>query len=171
MPSLTPADQMGLHISTLKKAQLQTYVTTGGSGRHPFPLATYIRQTVSDRLTLAGSQLHVGDQLILGGSFRSSISRHYYAMYHAARAVVFAVEQGDDHEKHSELPRHLPQAMQNVAQHEAELTDARLLRNKADYDIYPANEADWEADARALASTSAQFVSSFENFALQNGHI
>jgi uncharacterized protein (UPF0332 family) len=169
VPTLTPADQVGLHISTLKKAQLLTYSNTGG--RYPFPVASIVRQTVSDRLVLAGVQLRVGDQLIMTQSFRSAISRHYYAMYHAARAVVFAVEQGDDHEKHSTLPRNLPQSMPNAAQCEADLTDARLLRNKADYDIYPTNEADWENDARALASISAQFVSSFENFALTNGYV
>lgn len=170
MPSLTPADQVVLHISTLKKVDVQAYLNNVG-GRHPFPITPLMRQVVSDRLKFAGEHLGTGDQLLAIQQFRSSISRHYYAMYHAARAVVFAVEQGDDHERHNLLPRHLPQNMTNVAQYEVALTDARLLRNKADYDIYPINPIDWEQDARALASTSAKFFSAFENYALTNGHV
>ncbi|MFI9010516.1 HEPN domain-containing protein [Actinosynnema sp. NPDC053489] len=171
MPALTPADQVALHISTLKKAGVQSYTAANPSGRHPFPLPLLMKQVVSDRLMLAGEQLGVGDHMLNNQQFRSSISRHYYAMYHAARAVVFAVEQGDDYERHNELPRHLPQGMPNVAKHEISLTEARLLRNQADYDPYPVSAADWETDARALAATAAQFVNDFESFAITNGYV
>jgi len=171
VPTLTPADQVGLHISTLKSVQVKGYSSGSAAGRHPFPLAVLIKQVVSDRLVLAGDRLRDGDRLILGMNYRSAISRHYYAMYHSARAVVFAEENGDDHEKHSVLPRHLPSSMSNVSQYENELTDARLLRNQADYDIYPIGDASWEVEARSLAVTAARFVNAFEHFALTNGYV
>ncbi|WP_280433060.1 HEPN domain-containing protein [Nocardia brasiliensis] len=170
MPTLTPADQVGLHISTLKSSQLLLY-SSNTAGRHPFPLAVLIRQVVSDRLVLAGDRLGDGDRLILAKNYRSAISRHYYAMYHAARAIVFAEEKGDDHEKHNVLPRHLPPSMSNVGQYENELTNARLLRNQADYDIYPSGDAAWEVEARSLAVIAAGFVNAFEHFALTNGYV
>ena len=108
---------------------------------------------------------------MLGNQFRASNGRHYYAMYHGARSVTYAVNTGDDYEKHSVLPRNLPVAMMNVSGRESELTDARLLRNQADYDPYPSIPADWEADARNLASTAASFLQACEDFALANGFI
>ncbi|MFF8100874.1 hypothetical protein ACF07S_14035 [Streptomyces sp. NPDC016640] len=92
-------------------------------------------------------------------------------MYHGARAIVFAENRGDDHERHNILPRNLPSAWVNAATRESELTDARLLRNQADYDAYPLNESDWEADARALAVTAANFLQDCEFFASTNGYI
>jgi hypothetical protein len=61
--------------------------------------------------------------------------------------------------------------MNGVVLREAELTDARLLRNQADYDCYPVGHASWEMDARALAATAAAFLVAFEDFALTNGHV
>ncbi|WP_133890666.1 hypothetical protein [Streptomyces sp. BK208] len=92
-------------------------------------------------------------------------------MYQAARAITFADTKGDDHERHNVLPRNLPGAIENSALRETELVDARLLRNQADYDIYPIKESDWEDDARALSVTAAQFLQICESFALTNGYI
>ncbi|WP_425319644.1 HEPN domain-containing protein [Actinoplanes philippinensis] len=107
-----------------------------------------MRSVVSDRLKLAGEHLQAGDSMVLAGHFRSAISRHYYAMYHSARAIVYAEEKGDDFERHSELPRHLPATLPDAPQWESRLTDARLLRNQADYDPYPSGAVEWEPDAR-----------------------
>lgn len=168
MPTVSQSDQLLLHISNAPAAQISLL---GKPGRYPFPLAPMMSQVVSDRLTLAGDHLRAGDHLVFGLQFRSSISRHYYAMYHAARAVTFAEAKGDDHQKHSVLPRHLPSGIANVSQLEVQLTDARLLRNEADYDPYPAKPPDWEVDARRLAVTAANFVQACEDFALMSGHI
>ncbi|WP_330467515.1 hypothetical protein [Micromonospora zamorensis] len=130
-----------------------------------------MRLVVSDRLKLAGEHLRAGDSLGLSNHFRSAISRHYYAMYHAARAIVFAEEKGDDHERHSVLPRHLPSTLSDARLWEVRLTDARLLRNQADYDPYPAGPKEWATDSRILAVTAAQFLAACENFALTNGHV
>ncbi|MEV0353123.1 hypothetical protein AB0H88_45840 [Nonomuraea sp. NPDC050680] len=169
MPAITPADQMLLHISTCKKAAIDAFPV--GGGRHPFPLAQLVQQVISDRLILAGEHLRAGDQLLFATQYRSAISRHYYAMYQAARAIVFAETRGDDYERHSILPRKLPPHMKDAAIRENELTDARLLRNQADYDIYPIGQSDWEDEARQLAVTSAEFVQACEDFASGNGHI
>lgn len=158
-----------LYITNCKAAQLSALST--GPHRYPFPVAQMVQQAASDRLTLAGEHLRAGDHSLLGSRFRSSISRHYYAMYHAARAVVFAVTAGDDHERHSVLPRKLPASMTNRARRENELTSARLLRNEADYDPYPASESEWERDARTLSVIAAHFVQECEEFALLNGLI
>ncbi|MFG2538719.1 HEPN domain-containing protein [Streptomyces sp. NPDC048511] len=130
-----------------------------------------MRQVVADRLLLAGEKLRAGDHLLIGGEHRSAISRHYYAMYQAARAIVFAETGGDDYERHNILPRNLPPSLEDSAKREAELTNARLLRNQADYDVYPLSDSDWETDARSLASTAANFVQICETFASTNGHI
>src|SRR6185312_15237611 len=84
------------------------------AGRYPMPIPDLIRQAASDRLTLAGDHLRRGDNALLNAEFRFAISRHYYAMYHAARAIVFAANRGDDYERHAELPRHLPNNMKQV---------------------------------------------------------
>lgn len=168
MPAVSPTEHMLLHVSNAPAAHI---VALGKPGKYPFPLAPMMKQAVSDRLTLAGAHLRAGDQFIFILQFRAAISRHYYAMYHSARAVTFADTKGDDHQRHSILPRHLPSTITNVAQLEVELTDARLLRNEADYDPYPIKPPDWELDARRLAVIAASFVLTCEDFALMNGHI
>ncbi|MFD9477378.1 hypothetical protein [Streptomyces nojiriensis] len=169
MPTVTLADQMLLHISTSKSATISA-LPTGGS-KYPFPTDQLLQQVVSDRLILAGGHLGAGDSLLFARQYRSAISRFYYAMYQAARAITFAETKGDDHERHNILPRKLPRNIDNPTMREAELTDARLLRNQADYDIYPIKESDWENDARALSATSANFVQMCESFALTKGYI
>ncbi|MFC4562708.1 HEPN domain-containing protein [Nocardiopsis mangrovi] len=130
-----------------------------------------LQQVVADRLLLAGEHLRSGDYLLRHLQYRSAISRHYYAMYHAARAIVFAENRGDDYERHNILARNLPSALPRSADRESELTDARLLRNQADYDAYPISEAQWEADSRTLAVTAARFLQECESFASMNGYI
>src|SRR4051794_28062986 len=39
---------------------------------------------------------------------RVGLARSYYSIYHAARAVVYFAERGDDYEAHQELPKHIP---------------------------------------------------------------
>ncbi|MEW2436720.1 hypothetical protein AB0952_21625 [Streptomyces caniferus] len=169
MPTVTLADQMLLHISTSKSAAISTL--SAGKSKYPFPTAQLLQQIVSDRLLLAGGHLRAGDALLFASQYRSAISRFYYAMYQAARAIAFAETKGDDHERHNVLPRKLPEGIDNPAVREAELVEARLLRNQADYDVYPINESDWEGEARALSATAATFVQTCESFALTNGHI
>ena len=92
-------------------------------------------------------------------------------MYHAARSIVYADFGGDDHEKHSVLPRKLPAHLPDIILREQQLTGARLLRNEADYDVYPSSLSEWEDDARALATIAAEFVQACEDFALDKGYV
>jgi hypothetical protein len=92
-------------------------------------------------------------------------------MYHAARSIVYADFRGDDHERHNVLARHLPVKLPDLAMREQQLTDARFLRNEADYDVYPFSMAEWESDARQLAITATEFVKACEDFALIEGYV
>ena len=60
-------------------------------------------QTCVDRLTLARELLGAADKLTRSrpAQYRSAISRYYYAMYHAMRAVVYYAYGGDDHNEHT----------------------------------------------------------------------
>lgn len=169
MPTITILEGMLRHVATSKASAI---VALSGSGnRNPFPVVDVVRQVASDRLGMAGAHLRAADQLLQSGIFRASISRHYYAMYHTARAVVFAATQGDDHQQHGVVARQLPSTLPDKALREAQLTDARLLRNEADYDPYPMSEALWAGDAQALGAIASEFISELEEFALTTGLI
>ena len=167
MPFVSIHEQVLLSIGTSKKMHLDAM--SQGNNFHPLPVSDLRKQAVSDRLALAGEHQRFGDQLLLTASFRASIGRHYYAMYHSARAITFGEHGGDDFQRHSVLPRNLPAALPDRSTLEVQLTDARLLRNKADYDPYPPHDQDWEADARQLSATASAFVQACETYAIQNG--
>lgn len=169
MPTATPVDLLMRHISTCKKNDLAAHPVNGG--KYPFPVAQLIQQATSDRLLLAGEHLRAADQLIFSSQYRSSISRHYYAMYHAARSIVYADYRGDDYEKHNVLAHHLPTKLPDLATREQQLTEARFLRNQADYDVYPFPLSEWESDARKLATVATEFVKACEDFALNEGYV
>ena len=77
-------------------------------------------------------------------------------MYQTFRGIVFLVTQGDDHEKHSDLPQYLPQDFPAVAYWENALKIARLERNRADYEPYPRNDAAFKQQAAAIYKDSHQ---------------
>jgi uncharacterized protein (UPF0332 family) len=169
MPSLTLVEGILRHLAASNQATIAAMAVS--QSRHPYPLDEAIRQVTSDRLALAGGHLRAGDYLVQRSAFRASISRHYYAMYHASRAVVFAVTNGDDHQRHNVLARNLPATLPQRSTREQQLTDARLLRNEADYEPYPINEVSWAAEAHGLAATASEFMHALEEYALLNGHV
>ncbi|WP_127915751.1 hypothetical protein [Prescottella agglutinans] len=169
MPTLSTADELLLSIAGAKSTAISSIPNFIGKG---FNSAKLISQVTSDRFDLAGEHLRIGDYFFRQGEFRASISRHYYAMYHSARAVVFAVVQGDDFQQHSVLPNNLPGDLppsKAAAPWRDELTKARLTRNQADYDLYPLSKEKWEHDARNLAAIAPLFVSAFSDYALDKG--
>lgn len=168
MPQITLVDRMLLAVSTTRIVGIAALT---GHSRYPFPVSEMVSKTLGDRLALSGISLGSGDELLRMGHHRSSISRHYYAMYHAARAVTFAFHGGDDFERHTDLPRNLPSSLDDPSRREQELTAARLLRNQADYDPYPSAVSEWEADARQIAATAADFCRACENLARSEGHV
>lgn len=69
--------------------------------------------------------------------YRDAISRYYYSMYHSARAVVYFHNFGDDFQEHSKLPSGLPGDFPDKVDWSSKLKNARLERNRADYEPYP----------------------------------
>lgn len=169
MPDPAAVEAFLLRITTSKSAQIDAMEGVGG--RVPFPRSALIAQAAVDRISLAGTHFRTADTLLLQEDFRSAISRFYYAMYHAARAITFAHHGGDDHERHSVLPRNLPSDLERRNELSAELVGARLLRNQADYDPYPSVSGAWRGEAQSLASTAAGFVQSCEAYALEKGYV
>lgn len=82
--------------------------------------------------------------------YRSTVSRAYYAMYHAARAVTYISIGGDDHEQHSVLPTKLPPDFPDCENWKNALKLARLERNRADYDPYPSGDNEFSKSAEQL---------------------
>lgn len=101
--------------------------------------------------------------------YRSAISRYYYSMYHATRACVFIDNEGDDHEAHSQLPTHIPATLDPAGNWQNKLKDARLLRNRADYDAYPRKESAWKTEANDLRIDSLQLMVVTKNFLITKG--
>lgn len=169
LPTMRDEDAALLAVSNATAADLASMTLSSAGGISV--VAPLFANVVADRLALAGEHMVAGGQLLLDEQFRSSISRHYYGMYHAARSIVFAVTKGDDFKNHEILARNLPGSLPDVSQLELNLTLARLLRNQADYDPYPTSPGDWATDARALAATAAEFCEACDTFATTNGFL
>lgn len=105
-----------------------------------------------DRLKLANLHLRqaVGTSKLLEPLHRATISRAYYAMYHAARAATYISMGGDDHEQHSVLPGKIPADFPDCEVWKNKLKEARLERNRADYDPYPAGDINFSDQASEI---------------------
>jgi uncharacterized protein (UPF0332 family) len=99
-------------------------------------------RSTADRLGLARSFRRQGDRMlgVAPPMYRDALSRYYYSMYHAMRAVVFFVEDGDDFQEHSKLPGKTPDDFPQTTLWQNALKDARTKRNAADYDAYPKSD-------------------------------
>lgn len=117
-------------------------------------------RAAADRVGLALELRRRGDRLLRLESppCRDAISRYYYSMYHAVRALVYFVHGGDENEKHSVVPTHLPPDFDDVDVWKNVLKNARTVRNAADYDPYPKAETAWKQDAEILGLQAAEFV-------------
>ena len=124
-----------------------------------------------DRLDLATHFLAAGDKLSRArpSQPRSAISRFYYGMYHAMRAVVYFAEGGDDHEKHLILPKKTPADFPSAALWQNSLKDARERRNEADYDPYPASQSHFFRVSRALQGDAHGLVTESRNYLKSKG--
>jgi uncharacterized protein (UPF0332 family) len=118
-------------------------------------------RATADRFQLALDSRRRGDRLLAATPplYRDALSRHYYAMYHAMRAVVFFVEGGDDHEKHAELPSRVPPDFTDADIWQNSLKNARTVRNAADYDPYPKAASAWRLDAESLRNDARRLLS------------
>ncbi|WP_156301885.1 HEPN domain-containing protein [Streptomyces sp. e14] len=128
-------------------------------------------QACADRILLAKTFLHSGNRLmrVRPPEYRSAISRYYYSMYHAIRAVAYFNEGGDDKESHSMLPSAVPSDFADSAIWQNELKDARSRRNEADYDPYPINPLDWRGVARDLQGKAPTLLVLAETYLKKKG--
>jgi uncharacterized protein (UPF0332 family) len=88
---------------------------------------------------------------------RSAVSRYYYSMYQAMRACMFLFYQGDDYQDHAKLYLNIPNDFPSASHWQGKLKDARLARNRADYDPYPSGEKTWQTIA-AILKTDADLL-------------
>lgn len=117
-----------------------------------------ILRAASDRWRLAHEHRRQANKLLRSALFRSAVSRYYYAMYHAMRGCAYLYHGGDDHEKHSDLPLHIPGDFLPGVNWQNKLKDARELRNSADYDPYPHSDGAWRKHAVSLKLDADQFI-------------
>lgn len=117
-----------------------------------FTIQVLLCRAAAARWNLAYSFRTQANKLISAASpqHRSAISRYYYSMYHAMRACVYLEHGGDDFEKHSDLPLHVPTTLDPTTNWSSKLKDARLLRNRADYDAYPVSNKAWSKSAASI---------------------
>jgi uncharacterized protein (UPF0332 family) len=147
-------------VATANKKQIDGW----REGRHlesesSRTLEELLARVASDRIGLARSLLRDAERLAAQTPplYRASVSRGYYAMYHAMRAAAFVFHGGDDHQEHRALPAKAPDDLAEPDKWSNRLKDARERRNQADYDPYPKSPTAWRAiadgvlrDARAL---------------------
>src|SRR5262245_48711970 len=75
-------------------------------------LQELLERVASDRAWFPTSLLRDAERLVDENvCYRASVSRSYYAMYHAMRAAVFVFHGGDDHQEHKILPAQAPTDM------------------------------------------------------------
>jgi len=134
-------------------------------GRHLETESTHtldelLARVASDRIGLARSLLRDAERLAAQQPplYRASVSRGYYAMYHAMRAAAFVYHGGDDHQEHKILPTKAPGDMTDQDKWSNKLKDARERRNQADYDPYPKSERAWRGIAHAVLPDARAFI-------------
>lgn len=130
-----------------------------------------IIQGVTTRYRLAKDILSLAAKLrkLRPPSYRFSISRSYYAMYHAARSLAFLVNAGDNYQEHKDLFKGLPDDFPNVDVWRNELKDARVRRNEADYDPYPIGESDFQVLSKDLLKAATNFCGEVEVYLRNKG--
>lgn len=171
MPPLTDAEL--LHFSKSEQVTLDNYNSGVIFARRAKKTINRIKfQVAKDRLTLA--KIHLKDAVAISkcspSMNRAVVSRAYYALYHAARAASYISLGGDDYEQHTKLPTKFPDDFPNVAYWKNTLKDARLERNRADYDPYPRGDIDFAssavnfiAEARKFIGLTQQYIKSKSN--------
>jgi uncharacterized protein (UPF0332 family) len=135
------------------------------------PLEVLRHRATTDRLALATECRNRARRLetLDPPMFRDAISRYYYCLYHAFRAAVYFVIEGDDHQEHKALPGAIPDSFPDVDQWRNALKTARLTRNAADYNAYPKAEGRWRADCAVLSQDVDRALVSIRTYLRQEG--
>lgn len=149
-----------LFVSKSPKERLD-YLAAGASlvARTGLDVKKLRAKAASDRLVLASAVLREAKALYVGHNLRRTVvSRAYYAMYHAVRAATFLSYGGDDHEQHTVLPSKLPLDFPDRNVWQNALKNARLERNRADYDPYPRRDDDFQSVAETMLFEAKELV-------------
>jgi len=156
-----------LLLSKAKQEKFKNYIEglslATRSGKTIDELRAIVAQ---DRLHLAQQQLSAAKKAIVStpSISRTAVSRAYYSMYHAARAVAYLDFGGDDNEEHSKLPTYLPNDFPDSSNWKIKLKNARLDRNRADYDPYPKKDSEFKECAEILYSDARNFLHSAKSY-------
>lgn len=167
-----PTDKDMLFIAKALKENLDM-LTAGAHlvGRTGYTVDQLREKAVRDRLEMA--RLLLGEARLAASAvkpaYRTAVSRAYYAMYHAFRAVCFYIHNGDDYEKHDKLPSAIPRDFPACSQWENDLKRARYDRNRADYDPYPRSSRTFEATARDLLITASSSLAEAKDYLRAKG--
>lgn len=126
-------------------------------GSHGWSIQDITDEVTKDRMRLSSYCLTTARQGFRARKFRLSAARAYYSFYHSARSVVYFTHGGDDHQAHSDLPKHLPHDFPSRDTWRNELNAARLRRNEADYDPYPSTDSAFRTKASTNLTAADQF--------------
>ena len=135
------------------------------------PIDDLVLRVAVARWRLAAEHLRDANLLFRSARpvYRSVISRYYYAMYHGFRAVRYISHGGDDFQSHSDLPPNLPDDLPQVSLWKTKLKDARLIRNRADYEAYPRSANIWRAAAIQLRAVATAAVAEAKAYLVKKG--
>ena len=133
-------------------------------------MAGSLTELSAHRFERAKEELQTAELLYQNASFRSSINRSYYAIFHAIRSVN-ALD-GFDSSKHSGVISHFNQEYVKTGVFEKEaskiIRNASTLREQADYeDFYKATQE----EAADVFEQASKFVSAVEEYLRQKGII
>jgi len=171
MPIFAPTKNL-MRVSAAKAAEIRNWKEGQYLERNSgHTLEELMHRAAADRFKLAVGFLSVADHLCSQArpQYRVAVGRYYYAMYHAMRAAAFVHHEGDDHERHSELPGKSPSDLPNAATLANSLKSAREQRNHADYDPYPKSDAAWRIMATALKADAHGLVTAIKSYLQTKG--
>lgn len=116
-----------------------------------------VSEEVAKHIELAEEELSSAQLLLQNGRLRDAISRAYYSMFHAARALLLI--KGVNPKKHSGVVRmfglHFVDEGFIEKAYAKYLTSAFSLRSRADYDVYytPSTE-----EAESVVENAERFL-------------
>lgn len=161
-----------LYVSKLKKKQIELLKAGADLERRTgYAVDGLLSKAAVDRFRFALELLSAAKSAATGptASFRSATSRAYYAMYHAFRATAFCAHGGDDHEEHTKLPGGIPHDFPSKDLWMNDLKNARLERNRADYDPYPKSDATFRPTADQLIQKAEALFPLVREYLRTNG--
>jgi len=128
------------------------------------------REFVERRLELAQGFLDSAKAMPAddGINSRNAISRCYYAMHHAGRAVIFSVSKTDV-TRHDKVWEGLPKDFPERREYQRRLKDWHSLRNKVDYSPYVEPGQSFRALQQSSLKDTAEFVQACRQYLKERG--